>query len=314
MRDEKTNRMNPVLKRFRNIKRKIFEVAMYTLLIGIAFSFLFPFLYVFVTSIKSVTDLRDFTVNWIPNSIHYHNYVIALEIMQLPNYAKNSFIYTIGGTIGHLLSCSFIGYGFARYKYPGKNILFILLIIALVIPVHTLITPLYITFARLKWLNTFLPVVVPTFFGFGLMGPLFTFIFRQFYLRLPTDLENAARIDGCSVLRIYWNIVFPLSRAAYMVVFVLSMIWHWNDFYEPTIYSSRHTLYPLTVKIRDIITFVYSKDERILELLKMLGYDGSVNEAVLMAGVMIVLLPVVLFFSVIQKEFMQGFERSGIVE
>ena len=299
----------------RNTKHKIFRMAAYIFLLDMAFVFIFPFLYMAVTSIKNNRDLYDFTVNWIPRSIEIKNYILAFKVLNYPNYFKNSFIMTALATIGHILSCSFIGYGFARYNFSGKRVLFSLVILSLIVPVQTIIVPLYITFSNLKWLNTYLPMIVPSFFGYGLRGGLFIFIFRQFYLGLPTALEDAAKIDGCGFLRTYWNIVLPIVKSAFIVVIVLSIVWHWNDFFEPSIYcfaSPNLTMLPGRLSV--IITIVNNPPQ---ELLEQLGYsetESAINNAVLMAGTFLVILPVLVFFSFVQRQFMQGIERTGLVE
>jgi multiple sugar transport system permease protein len=236
--------------------------------------------------------------------------------LNYPVYFKNSLIVTVSATIGHILSCSFIGYGFARYNFKGKHVLFSLVILSLIVPVQTIIVPLYITFSNLKWLNTYLPMIVPSFFGYGLRGGLFIFIFRQFYLGLPTALEDAAKIDGCDFLRTYWNIVLPVVKSAFMVVLVLSVVWHWNDFFEPSIYCfNTPNLTMLPSRLSLIVNMVNKLPDK--GLLMKIGYretENVINSAVLMAGTFLVILPVVVFFAFLQRHFMQGIERTGLVE
>ncbi|HOJ12104.1 MAG TPA: carbohydrate ABC transporter permease, partial [Clostridiales bacterium] len=193
-------------------------------------------------------------------------------------------------------------------------ILFSLVILSLIIPVQTIIVPQYIIFSNLKWLNTYLPMIVPTFFGYGLKGGLFIFIFRQFYLGLPTALEDAAKIDGCGFLRTYWNIVLPIAKSAFMVTVVLSIVWHWNDFYEPSIYINLPKLTMLPSRLNAIIAMVNTPPEEILAEVGHAEVESAINNAVLMAGTFLVTLPVLTSFAFLQKQFMQGIERTGIVE
>ena len=296
-----------------------FRIAAYILLIDMAFLFLYPFLYMVITSIKSSKDLNDFTVNWIPSRIEFKNYIVAFKLMSYGTYFKNSFFVTCIATIGHLLSCSFVGYGLARYNFKGKNILFALVILNLIIPIQTILVPQYMIFSNLKWLDTYLPILFPTFLGYGLKGSLFIFIFRQFYLSLPNALEEAAEIDGCSFFRVYWNIILPVAKAPLLVTLVLSIVWHWSDFYEPTIYATLPKLSMLPSRINRITALVNVKEE---DLINMVGVSQFINEegesiitnAVLMAGTFMVVLPVIIVFSFLQKRFMQGIERTGIVE
>ena len=154
-------------------KDLITNTALYLLLLDLAFVFLYPFLDMVITSIKTQEDLLDITVKWLPNKIFWQNYQIALESLSYTDFLKNSMIVTALATVGHVLSCSFIAYGFARYRFKGKNILFGIVIFSMIVPVQVLIFPLYMMYSRLGWLNTFLPLTVPTFFGFGLRGGLF---------------------------------------------------------------------------------------------------------------------------------------------
>lgn len=298
-----------------NLKYKIYRIATYLLLLDMTFVFIFPFFYMVVASVKSSRDLYDFTVNWIPTSIHIKNYIIAFKTLEYPYYFKNSFIVTTLSTIGHLLSCSFIGYGFARYNFNGRKALFSMVILSLIIPVQTIIVPLYMVFLNLKWMNTFLPIVVPAFFGYGLKGGLFTFIFRQYYVGLPNSLEDAAKIDGCGFLKTYWKIVLPIAKSAFIVVLVLSIVWHWNDFYEPSIYCYTKNLTMLPNRLNYIVSLVNMKPED-LERLGIVGreVENAINRSVLMAGTFLVILPVLVSFSFLQRQFMQGIERTGIVE
>jgi multiple sugar transport system permease protein len=293
----------------------LMSAAMYLLLIGLSFVFLFPFLYMLVTSVMSNTDLNNPAVQWIPSEIKFENYFIAANLLNLNIYAWNSLQVTVLASIGHVLSCSFIGYGFARFNFPFKKLLFMFVILAFIVPVQTLIVPLYLTFTRFKWLNTYLPLIVPTFFGFGLKGALYVFIFRQFFLTLPKDLENAAKIDGCGFMRTYWQILFPLAQSALVVVLVLSVVWHWNDFYEPAIYVANTVKGFLPPRIRSIVQIVNLPPEQLYERLAALGLpenDDTINNAVIMSGAAIIMAPVLVFFAFAQRKFMQGIERTGI--
>ncbi len=240
---------------------------------------------------------------------------MAIDILKAGRYLKNSLFVTVVASIGHIISCSFIGYGFARFHFPFKKLLFGCVILAFIVPVQTLIIPMYLTYSNLGWLDSYLPLIVPTFFGFGLKGALYVFLFRQFYLTLPRDLENAARIDGCGFLMTYWKIVFPLAQSTLMVALVLSVVWHWNDFYEPAIFVSKARLGFLPPRLNSIVAAVNALPEQMMELLASLGLqDGedTLNNAVVMSGATLISAPVLVFFAFAQRKFMQGIERTGI--
>ena len=171
------------------------------------------------------------------------------------------------------------------------------------------------TYSKFDWLNSYLPLLVPTFFGFGLRGALYIFLFRQFYLTIPKDLENAALIDGCGFLKTYWRVVFPLAKSTIVVALVLSVVWHWNDFYEPSLYISKASLGFLPPRINSIISIVNAPPEHLFDLLASLGLEGgedTLNNAVVMAGTTLISAPVLIFFAFAQRQFMQGIERTGI--
>lgn len=297
------------------VKHILVRLVMYLLVLGLAFVFVYPFLYMVTTSLMSNSDLNSTAVQWIPTEVKFENYAIANQVMDCVQYAKNSLFVTVIATFGHIIVCSFVGYGFARYNFPLKKILFACVMLAFIVPTQTIIVPLYLTYTNLKWLDSYLPLLVPTFFGFGLRGALYIFLFRQFYLTVPKSLEEAARIDGCGFMMTYWRIVFPLAKATVVVAMVLSVVWHWNDFYEPGLYVRTPIKSFLPTRLSTIIATANAAPDKQEEMLRMLGLDDgedTLNNAVVMAGAMIISAPVLVFFAFAQRQFMQGIERSGI--
>ena len=297
------------------LKQNIVKLLMYVLLLGLAFVFVYPFLYMLTTSVMSNSDINSASVHWIPTAIKFENYGVAFTIMKPKNFLINSIVVTVIATVGHVIACSFIGYGFARYNFPFKKVLFALVILAFIVPVQTLIIPLYLTFSNFGWLNTYLPLIVPAFFGFGLKGALYVFLFRQFYLTVPRSLEEAARIDGCGFMKTYWQIVFPLAKATIVVAMVLSVVWHWNDYYEPSLYINSPKLAFLPPKLSSIIAAANALPEQQAEMLRSFGLpegEDTLNNAVVMAGAAFISAPVLIFFGFAQRLFMQGIERTGI--
>ena len=284
-------------------------VLTYFLLICVSFVFLYPFLYLVITSLKSPEDLLDITVKWVPTRLYAENYAIAYTYLYYWKFFANSLSVTALGVLGNLLSGSMIAYGFSRYTFKGRNLLFLLVILTVIIPVQTIIIPMSIQYADLGWVNTLLPLIVPNFFGFGLRGGLYIFVFRQFFIGLPKELEEAAQIDGCGALRTYIRIILPNAKPAITVNAILSMVWHWNDYYEPVFYitSSDKRLLPQV-----LASVAY-------HIRNSAGADSLANEeavytlGVLMAAAVLVLLPIVLVFFLLQRQFMEGIEHTGIV-
>lgn len=293
-------------------KSFLLQFFLYALLVGVTYVFLFPFLYMIITSIKTSADLGDVTVNWIPNTIKWDNFRIAAKAIEYGVGFKNTMIQTVFSTLGHLISCGMAGYALARYKFKGQKLIFGLVIISIIIPLQTLIIPSYMMYAKVEALNTIWPIVLPCFFAMGLKGGLFVFIFRQFFLGLPKEIEEAAKIDGCSFLGAYFRVVIPMSKSILLVVSVLSIVWHWNSSYEASIYISKDVLKPLASKISVIVDYVNNPPESFFEALNTASSEQVINVAVLMAGCFIILIPIMIGFAIVQRYFMQGMERSGL--
>lgn len=291
--------------------RRLPRVCLYLLLLGLSFVFLYPFLYMLVTSLKSNEDLNNFIVVWIPRTLHFQNYSMAAEIMNYTRGFRNTLIVTLISTAGQLLSCSMAGYGLARFNFPFKKAVFFIVILALIIPTQTIIIPQYLLYANLGWLNTFKPLIIPSFLGYGFKGALYIYIFRQFYYGLPKELEEAAKVDGCGFIRTFLYIIFPVARSAYMVVMVLALVWHWSNYFEPSIFVSRNELQMLAAGINSISETLNLPADALSHMFDI-NDNNALNNAVLMAGTFMVVLPILFAFSFLQKQFIQGVERTGL--
>lgn len=288
---------------------KIVRLFMYVLLLDLAVVFLYPFLYMIVTSLKSPEDLMDSSVTWIVNQLYFHNYTLAFEKMQYIPILLKTIVYCVVATGGHILACSFVGYGFARYNFIGKRMFSFLLILSMVIPIQTIIVPEYLLYSKIGVANGYFPMLVPTWLGYGLRGALFIFLFRQFYLSLPRSLEEAAAVDGCTPIRTFFRIAFPASTSSVIVSVVLSIVWHWNDFYEPNIYireNSQMLLPMLLPKLYDSMKDAADPTQSFLQNADLY------TEGVAMAATFLAVIPILIFYLFFQKQFRQGIETSGI--
>ena len=282
---------------------------MYVLLLDLAVVFLYPFLYMIVTSLKSPEDLMDSSVTWIVNQLYFHNYTLAFEKMQYIPILLKTIVYCVVATGGHILACSFVGYGFARYNFIGKRMFSFLLILSMVIPIQTIIVPEYLLYSKIGVANGYFPMLVPTWLGYGLRGALFIFLFRQFYLSLPRSLEEAAAVDGCTPIRTFFRIAFPASTSSVIVSVMLSIVWHWNDFYEPNIYireNSQMLLPMLLPKLYDSMKDAADPTQSFLQNADLY------TEGVAMAATFLAVIPILIFYLFFQKQFRQGIETSGI--
>ncbi len=287
----------------------IISLFIYSLLIGLAFVFLYPFLYMIFTSFKSQADLNDISVKWILNEIRWENYKTAFNALQYQERLFNTLFVVLLSVAGHILSCSFVGYGFARYNFKFKGFWFALLLLAIIIPTETIIVPLYILFSRIGFVGSYLPIIVPSFFGFGLRGAFYVFIFRQFFLSLPKALEEAAAIDGAGAVKTFFLIALPNARSSALITLVLGVVWHWNDTSEPLIYIEDQARFLLPQMLPNLYSMIGEKNisEQILS-----NTAEIFNDAVVMAATTLVIVPLIIFYLAIQSKFMISVERSGI--
>ena len=291
------------------IKKLILYIVLYSSMIGLTFVFLYPFIYMLVTACKSPADLNDMSVTWLINGIHFNNFKTAFKALDYTPRLKNTLFVVLLSVLGHVLSCSFIGYGFARYEFRFKKIWFALLILAIIIPTETIIVPIYIFFSRIGFIGSYLPIILPCFLGFGLRGALFIFVFNQFFLSLPKALEEAAAIDGAGPVRTFFSIALPNAKASSLICIVLGVVWHWNDTFEPSMYIENQSRYLLPQMLPNLYRMVSNE----VSVDSLLNNTAEIyNDAVAMAATAMVIIPLILFYIFIQSRFMVSVERSGI--
>jgi multiple sugar transport system permease protein len=274
-------------KRTRNI---IKELLTHIVLLPIAFIFMLPFLWMLSTSLKTDQQLFAYPPIWIPNPINWANYPNAVTYIDFFLYLRNTLTIAVLSTIGALISCSMVAYSLARIPWPGRNILFIATIATLMIPFQVTLIPLFLVFRNLGWVGDFRPLVVPHFFG----GALYIFLLRQFFMTIPMELSEAARIDGAGEFRIYWAVILPLAKPALATVAIFEFIARWRDYLGPLIYLSDQKLYTLSLGLHQ-----YSSQY---------GREWGL----LMAASVLITLPIILLFFFLQKTFVQGVTLTGI--
>lgn len=225
------------------LKLKITNFLQYILLIVVAIIMIFPILWIASSSLKSLIDISAYPPQLIPKEIHFENYVEAFSRGNIFVYLKNTLILIIGCTTGTLISSSIVAYPLARMNFAGKKIMFALILATMMVPATATIIPQYIMFSKFRWLNSFLPIIVPAFFAF----PYNVFLFRQFYRTIPISIDEAALIDGCNRWDIFIKMIVPLSRPTFITIGVLSSVFWWNELFIPLIYIDSDRLKPLTV-------------------------------------------------------------------
>jgi multiple sugar transport system permease protein len=258
-------------------------------LVVLAALYLLPFVWMISTSFKTQAQSIASPPVIIPIPFTLDAFPKALEQMNYAGALRNTLLYAVPSVIGTLISCSLVAYGFALVKWPGRDIVFVLVLATMMLPGQVTFIPLYVIYAKLGWINTFLPLIVPSFLG----APFFIFLLRQFFLGIPNDLLDAARIDGASELRILTRIVVPLSKPALITVGLLTFIDKWNDFYGPLIYLQKPELRPLSVALEVFQTAHGTEWPR------------------LMAASIVIALPLVVIYFVAQRWFIEGLTLTG---
>jgi multiple sugar transport system permease protein len=266
------------------------RLAPMVVLIVLAAVYLSPFVWMVSTSLKTQAQSIASPPVIIPNPIIWSAFPDALSKMNFPLAFRNTLIYAVPAVIGTVISCSLVAYGFALVKWRGRNALFLVVLATMMLPSQVTLIPLYVIYAKLGWINTFLPLVIPTFLG----SPFFIFLLRQFFMGIPKELLDAARLDGASELRILTTIVAPLAAPALITVALLTFIDKWNDFYGPLIYLQRPELQPLSLAVQ-----VFQTNHRT-------EWPLSMAAAILVAA------PLVLIYFVAQRKFIEGITLTGL--
>lgn len=261
----------------------------HVMLIAVGFLFFFPFAWLAVTSVKTASEIVMIPPTLFPDEMQWHNYAEAVTFIPFFKYFGNTLTIYIGKVVGALLSCSLVAYGFSRLEWPGREVVFGLVLATMMLPPQVTMIPLYIIFDRLGWIGTYYPLILPSWFGyaFGI------FMFRQFFRTIPMELSEAARIDGCSEPRIYWQIIMPLAKPALATLVLFEFTWTWNDFFYPLLYLNDQDRWTLSL---GLLQFRSQHDTR-WELL--------------MAAALLVTLPSVVLYFFGQKTFIQGIATTG---
>ena len=263
---------------------------LYVILTVLAILFVLPIFYLFMGAFKAESELFRVPFKWLPDKFILDNFSNMFQSIPFMRYLKNTMIIVVFNIVGSLLSCSLVAYGFSRLRWPGRDKVFILVLITMILPYQVTLVPLFLMFTKIKWIGTFLPLIVPCFFG----NPFFIFLLRQFFTGIPQDISEAARIDGASEFTIFSRLILPMAKPALTTVALFAFIRSWNDFLGPLVFLGRDELYTLSLAA------------------SMLKSNLDPNWSVLLALGTVMILPVLLIFFVMQKYFIQGIAMSGI--
>ncbi len=227
----------------RRYTRWVGRALVYSLMTFLALLFMLPIFWMASTSLKMPQEIFAWPPEWIPSEPQWGNYAEAFGKYPLARYMLNSAILVLANIIGGLISTPIIAYGFARFDFPGKHVLFLLMLSTMMVPGHIKLIPMFWLYQKLGLIDTYWPLILPAFFG----NPFFIFLMTQFIRTIPRDLDDAARIDGAGAWGILYRIIIPLSRPALTVVVVFTFVWVWNDFLEPIIFLRDWNSYPISV-------------------------------------------------------------------
>ncbi len=284
IRAQKPSRARPI--RGKRAKNAVGIVIM--IVVGI--TFLLPFYWMVSTSFKVKGDIFCIPPKWFPSQLRPQNYTDALGYFPFFRYLLNTLTITVFSTLGWLLSSALVAYGFARLRFPGRNVLFYILLATMMLPPQVTMVPLFVIFRTLGWVDTFYPLIVPAYFG----NPFFIFLLRQYFLGIPQELIDAARIDGSSELGIFARVILPLSKPALTAVGIFGLMYGWNDFLGPLIYLNSEKSKTVALGLNAFRTF-YGTD-----------WQG------LMAISTLMVIPVVVIFFFAQKYFVRGIALTGM--
>jgi multiple sugar transport system permease protein len=266
------------------------KVAAHIVLIIGSIIFLMPFLYVVSTSLKVPGDVYQFPPEFIPDPIRWENYPQALNALPFGLFFFNTIVLAIVRIIGLSVTCSLAGFAFAKLRWRGRNTIFFIVLLTLMIPAEVTLIPKYILFAKLGWVGTFAPLLVPAFFA---ENAFFVFLFRQFFMTMGQDMIDAARLDGCSFFGVFWRIIAPNAKPVFAVVAIYIIQNNWNSFLLPLIYLTDRSQYTLALGLRLFNEQYYSQTH------------------LLMAASVFVILPIVVLFFFMQRYFIQGVVFTG---
>lgn len=280
-----------------SLRRNLGRGILYVVAIFSSAVFMFPFVWTILSSLKKGAELFRFPPTWFPEVPQFQNYPQVFEIVPWSAWTWNSILVATVSTFGAVLTAALVGYSFARFRYPGRNPLFMLTLSTMMLPVEVTLIPLYLLFAKIGWMDSYKPLVVPSFFG---GGAFLIFLMRQFFMSIPIDLDEAARIDGAGYMRVFWQILMPLSIPVTATAAVLTFMAQWNAFLHPFIFLNTKIKYTLAVGIRYFQSVAVVTD------------DTEPKFHLLMAASVMMTLPIILMFFLAQRYLVQGIVMSGI--
>ncbi len=304
---------------------KVWPVARFLILFGLCFIILYPLIYMLSCAFRAQEDMNDPTVMWIPRHFTLKILQQTWQAMDFGNTLGNTLLLNIGCSLVQVVTCAITGYGFARFRFKGKNLLFGLVLMQILVPSQIIAIPQYMEFryclglqpliekispalgAKFNLIDTPLTMYLPALMANGIRAGLMIFIFRQFFKGLPKELEDAAYLDGCGPFRTFVQVMIPNAASSFLTVFLFSVVWYWNDFYvSSTFFTNNKTIALMLKNLNTRLSLV---------LFNSATVEVSPREQILWmeAGCLLAVLPLLIMYTFLQKYFTEGIERSGLV-
>ncbi|NLE45288.1 MAG: carbohydrate ABC transporter permease [Chloroflexi bacterium] len=275
------------------LRKVITQIVSYAVIVLVSALFLIPWIWLVSTSLKPPSQIIEIPPRLIPNPFMWINYYYGVTYINFFQYLLNTLIICVVVIVGRLFSCTVVAYSLSHINWVGKGILFAIVLATMMLPQQVTMIPVFIIFTRLGWINTFLPLTAPAFFG----DAFFIFMMRQFFMTIPKDLIDSARLDGASHLGIYMRIVMPLAKPAIATLLAFTFIWTFTDFAGPLIYLKNRDLWTLSLGMQGY--------------LQRYGAGGGTALGAMMAAATLYTLPMIVLFFVAQKTFIQGVITTG---
>ncbi|MDE0312257.1 MAG: carbohydrate ABC transporter permease [Caldilineaceae bacterium] len=276
----------------RTNQRRLRDLLAYLLLaVGLVW-FIFPLVWVVLSSLKTFQDFNQIPARLLPSELYLGNYPRAWNSVPFDIFFLNTTIIVALCVVGELMSASLVGYGFSRLKFWGRNFLFMILLSTMMLPFWVTIIPRFLLYKEIGWTGTWLPLIVPSYFA----NPVYVFLMRQFFMTLPSELDDAAKIDGCNELGTFWRILLPLTKPALATIAIFAFINVWTDFVKQVIYLSQESKYTVAIG---------------LAFLRWQIAQGDPVPGLLMAATVFTSLPMIAVFFIGQKYMVRGIALTG---
>lgn len=277
-----------------NYDSKGVKIIQYIILGFFAILMFFPIFWIFSNSLKTLNGISQFPPEIFPSTPQWQNYIDVLQKSDALTYLKNSLILVVGNTVGTLLSSSIVAYPLARMEFKGRGMIFGFILATMMVPTVTLVIPQFLLFRTFGWLDSFLPMIVPSFFAF----PYNVFLFRQFFMTIPKSIDESAMLDGCSRIQVFTKVIAPLAKPIFITVGVLSSIFWWNELFQPLIFIDSENLKPLTLGA--------------LTAFKLEGGQNQTAWNLQMAFAMIMAIPPMILYMFASRYLVAGIKTSGM--